>query len=163
MIASSFYFPYNQNPSSARKQYLKTLVASPLDSPSTTSSENHLLTCSSKLFYLISIPTMKSCIYMLTALLPLASQVAMASPVAEPGDSSLEERGNGWGNRNGNGHDHDHERPEDYCKIQKPYSYHKYPCDSSDIVGQSNVGDNFAPVCKYQYGFFIFQSTCDPQ
>jgi hypothetical protein len=21
------------------------------------------------------------------------------------------------------------------------------------------VGDNFAPVCKYQYGFFIFQFT----
>lgn len=94
---------------------------------------------------------MKSIIYIITTILPLASQVAMASPVAEPDDSSLEERGNGWGNGHGNDHDHDHQPPENNCKVQKTYWYRKYPCDSSDVVGQSNVGDIFAPVCKYQY------------
>ncbi|KAJ5311438.1 hypothetical protein N7476_007298 [Penicillium atrosanguineum] len=101
---------------------------------------------------------MKSFIYIITAILPLASQMAMASPVAEPDEFSLKERGNGgngWGNEHGNGHDRDHgnyhQRPEDFCKVQKTYWYHKYPCDSSETVGESNVGDTFAPVCKYQY------------
>ncbi|KAJ5128679.1 hypothetical protein N7526_006845 [Penicillium atrosanguineum] len=100
---------------------------------------------------------MKSFIYIITAILPLASQMAMASPVAEPDEFSLKERGNGgngWGNEHGNGHDRDHgnyhQRPEDFCKVQKTYWYHKYPCDSSETVGESNVGDTFAPVCKYQ-------------
>jgi len=85
---------------------------------------------------------MKSFIY-LTTLLPLASQMATASPVADAEDFSLEERGNdgGWGR---------HDRPDDNCKVKQSYPYHKYPCDSSGIVGKSNVGDNFAPVCQYQ-------------
>ncbi|KAJ6104416.1 hypothetical protein N7523_010736 [Penicillium sp. IBT 18751x] len=96
---------------------------------------------------------MKSFIYIIATILPLASQVAMASPVAEPGDISLEERGGGGGGNawgNGHGNDHDHQRPEDYCKVQKTYWYRKYPCDSSDVVGQSYMGETFAPVCKYQ-------------
>ena len=92
---------------------------------------------------------MKSFIYIITTILPLASQVTMASPIAAPDDFLLEERGNGWGN--GYDNDHGHQRPEDNCKVQKTYWYRKYPCDNSDVVGQSNVGDTFAPVCKYQY------------
>jgi hypothetical protein len=86
---------------------------------------------------------MKSFVYILTAFLPLASQVAMASPVADFEDFLLEDRGN-----DGDWNRHDH--PDNNCRIKHSYPYHKYPCDSSGIVGKSNVGDNFAPVCKYQ-------------
>ncbi|KAJ5308990.1 hypothetical protein PENANT_c020G00327 [Penicillium antarcticum] len=93
---------------------------------------------------------MKSPIYILTALLPIAVQVAVAAPSAEPADD-LEERGNGGGH-GGHGGDrgHDREHDRDYCVVKKPYSYHKYPCMSSGIVGESKVGDKFQPVCKYQ-------------
>ncbi|KAJ5160768.1 uncharacterized protein N7482_007772 [Penicillium canariense] len=93
---------------------------------------------------------MKSFIYILTALLPLASQVAMANPV--PSDEFLEERDGNRGDKDRGDKDRwdKHDRPEDKCKVQKPYWYHKYPCDSSETVGQSRVGDTFAPVCKYQ-------------
>lgn len=94
---------------------------------------------------------MKSPIFILSALLPLATQVARANPDAAASDSSsLKERGKGhWedGDKNWGG---EHERPEDWCKVNKTYWYHKYPCDSSGTVGQSSVGDTFAPVCKYQ-------------
>ncbi|KAJ5531878.1 hypothetical protein N7494_008430 [Penicillium frequentans] len=86
---------------------------------------------------------MKSFIYILAALLPLASQMATASPVADAEGFSLEDRGNGGGGDR-------HDRPDNNCKVKQRYPYHKYPCDSSGIVGMSNVGDNFAPVCKYQ-------------
>lgn len=86
---------------------------------------------------------MKSPGFILTAFLPLAAQVALANPVAADADSSLEGRGGHWGDEHG--------RPKDWCKVQKTYWYHKYPCDSSGTVGQSKVGDTFAPVCKYQY------------
>ncbi|CAI7666285.1 unnamed protein product [Penicillium manginii] len=94
---------------------------------------------------------MKSPVFILTALLPLATQVALANPIADA-DSSLEERGGGGGNWNGGGKNWggDHQRPQDWCKVKKTYWYHKYPCDESGTVGKSNVGDTFAPVCKYQ-------------
>lgn len=89
---------------------------------------------------------MKSPFYILTALLPIA---AVAVPTAEAADDSLEERGNGGG---GGGHrwgnDGDHDR--DPCVVKKTYWYHKYPCVSSETVGESKVGDKFQPVCKYQ-------------
>ncbi|KAJ5110969.1 hypothetical protein N7532_001504 [Penicillium argentinense] len=95
---------------------------------------------------------MKSPVVILTTLLPLTSSVAFAKPVAAASDDfSLEERGRGENWDNGNNHwggDHDHH--ENWCKVKKPYWYHKYPCDQSGIVGKSSVGDNFAPVCKYQ-------------
>lgn len=106
---------------------------------------------------------MKSPVYILTAILPFATQVALANPVAEPADDlSLEMRGNGggwgWGWDWGKDHDHDHhhgedphhEHPEHYCTVKKPYWYHKYPCESSETVGKSKRGDTFAPVCEYQ-------------
>ncbi|KAJ5392413.1 hypothetical protein N7509_007903 [Penicillium cosmopolitanum] len=93
---------------------------------------------------------MKSPVFILTALLPLAAQVAVASPVADP-DSSLEERGgnNNW-NNGGKDWGGNHQGPQDNCKIKNPFWWHKYPCDSSSTVGQARVGDTFAPVCKYQ-------------
>ncbi|KAJ5976475.1 hypothetical protein N7481_010182 [Penicillium waksmanii] len=102
---------------------------------------------------------MKSPIFILAALLPLATQVAMANPVAAANsDSSLEERGGNWngdlnhghGGKGWDNHWDDDDRPQDWCKVKQPYWYHKYPCDSSGTVGESKVGDNFAPVCKYQ-------------
>lgn len=95
---------------------------------------------------------MKSFIYILTALLPLASQMAMANPVADPADFSLEERDNRWGKDHDKDHDNNrgHQGHDDFCKVKKTFWYHKYPCDSSETVGQANVGDTFAPVCKYQ-------------
>ena len=92
--------------------------------------------------------TMKSPIYILTAMLPFAVQVAVAVPTAEAADDSLEERGNGngGGHRWGNNGDHD----RDPCVVQKTYWYHKYPCVSSGTVGESKVGDKFQPVCNYQ-------------
>ncbi|KAF4762179.1 hypothetical protein N7541_007974 [Penicillium brevicompactum] len=91
---------------------------------------------------------MKSPIYILTAMLPFAVQVAVAVPTAEAADDSLEERGNGngGGHRWGNNGDHD----RDPCVVQKTYWYHKYPCVSSGTVGESKVGDKFQPVCNYQ-------------
>lgn len=85
---------------------------------------------------------MKSPAYLLVALLPLVSQVALANPVAGAEDLDLEERGDDWG--------HHKNHPDNDCRVKKPYWYHKYPCDSSNKVGESKVGDKFAPVCKYQ-------------
>lgn len=85
---------------------------------------------------------MKFSIYCLAAL-PLASQVVFANPLADSQDGNLEERGDDrWG--------HHEYHPNDQCKVKKPYWYHKYPCDSSEKVGESKKGDTFAPVCKYQ-------------
>lgn len=98
---------------------------------------------------------MKSPIVILTALLPLATQMALANPVAAAdSDFSLEERGGDghWKNGDKNWGDHNKDwDPKDWCKVKKTYWYHKYPCDSSGTVGESKVGDTFAPVCKYQY------------
>ncbi|CAI7649309.1 unnamed protein product [Penicillium glandicola] len=84
---------------------------------------------------------MKSPLYLLTALLPLA---AMAMPAAEPEEDgsfdSLEERDGG-----GRGGDRD----RDSCRVRNIYWYYQYPCESSDKVGRSNPGDNFQPICKY--------------
>ncbi|KAJ6084669.1 hypothetical protein N7486_011469 [Penicillium sp. IBT 16267x] len=109
---------------------------------------------------------MKSFFYILTALLPIASQVTMASPVAEAEDFSLEDRGNNGGWNDGGWSRHDH--PKNNCRVKQSYPYQKYPCDSSDIVGKSNVGDNFAPVCKYQNWYknsqgWWFKSDYKPQ
>lgn len=111
-------------------------------------------------FYIFQISTkqttvlfiMKSPMVIITALLPLATQLALANPVAADSDSSLEEREGGHWNDKGKHWGDDHEHPEDWCKVKKTYWYHKYPCDSSGTVGESKVGDTFAPVCKYQYG-----------
>ncbi|KAJ5747898.1 uncharacterized protein N7511_009594 [Penicillium nucicola] len=96
---------------------------------------------------------MKSPMFILTALLPIAVQVAVAAPTAEAFDGSLEERGNGnFGGHDGHRGDRDHDRDHDRdpCVVRRTYSYYKYPCVSSDKVGESKVGDKFQPVCKYQ-------------
>ncbi|KAB8236548.1 uncharacterized protein BDW43DRAFT_308225 [Aspergillus alliaceus] len=75
---------------------------------------------------------MKSPLYILTALLPLAVQVAQATPVAESDadDSIIEERSN--------------------CKVNHGFDYWKYPCDSSDRTGHANKGDNVDFQCRYK-------------
>ncbi|KAE8395622.1 hypothetical protein BDV23DRAFT_178667 [Aspergillus alliaceus] len=75
---------------------------------------------------------MKSPLYILTALLPLAVQVAQATPVAESDadDSIIEERSN--------------------CKVKHGFDYWKYPCDSSDRTGHANKGDNVDFQCRYR-------------
>jgi hypothetical protein len=93
---------------------------------------------------------MKSPIYILTALLPIAVQVAVAAPTAEAADDSLEKRDNGNDGGHGDRWGHDHENDRDPCVVKKPYWYYKYPCVSSETVGESKVGDKFQPVCMYQ-------------
>jgi hypothetical protein len=86
---------------------------------------------------------MKSPLYLLTILLPLATELAAASPSANPDVDSfdeieerdLEDRQGGGRNR---------------CRIERPYSYWKYPCDSSDRTGRANRGDQFSATCKYR-------------
>ncbi|PIG86574.1 hypothetical protein AARAC_002066 [Aspergillus arachidicola] len=78
---------------------------------------------------------MKSPIYLLTALLPLTLPLANATPTAEPDDldvegSVLEDRDN--------------------CKVDRGFNYYKYPCDSSDITGRANRGDNVNFQCRYR-------------
>lgn len=88
---------------------------------------------------------MKSPCYILSVLLPLATQLAIATPVADPDFDSLEERGgndkdygdHGWGNKN-------------VCEVKRTYPYYKYPCDSSPTNGTSLLGATFSPFCKYQ-------------
>ncbi|KAJ5220594.1 uncharacterized protein N7469_009481 [Penicillium citrinum] len=85
---------------------------------------------------------MKSPLYLLTILLPLATELAFASPTADVEDTDiLEERDRG-GDRGGfNG--------GNPCKVFKPYWYYKYPCESSGKLGQENQGGTFTATCKY--------------
>ncbi|GFF71201.1 hypothetical protein IFM61392_08668 [Aspergillus lentulus] len=87
---------------------------------------------------------MKSPLYILTVLLPLA----LAIPAAEPdvGAESVEERDN----RNGHGHDHDHDRDRnDRCSKNSQIPYYRYPCDSSDRLGSYGNNRHVDYICKY--------------
>ncbi|KAJ6018908.1 hypothetical protein N7499_009915 [Penicillium canescens] len=90
---------------------------------------------------------MKSPSYILVALLPLASQLTAATPVAEPHFDSLEERGGG--NDKGYG-DHRGYGDTNVCEVKRTYPYYKYPCDSSPSNGTSLLGATFTSFCKYQ-------------
>ncbi|CAG8018243.1 unnamed protein product [Penicillium olsonii] len=96
---------------------------------------------------------MKSPMYLLAVLLPLVTELAVASPTAdpEPDFEALEERGRG------NDHDHDwddrhgwHDRNP--CEVRRSYPYYKYPCGSSPTTGMSQVGATFTPSCRYEHG-----------
>ncbi|KAJ5122651.1 hypothetical protein N7448_003785 [Penicillium atrosanguineum] len=89
---------------------------------------------------------MKSPLYILAVLLPLANELALASPTAEPVDfDALEERnGGGGGGGHGKG---DFNNP---CRIRNQYWYWKYPCDSSDRKGQAFPGGQFSASCRYK-------------
>ncbi|EIT75596.1 hypothetical protein AO1008_08320 [Aspergillus oryzae 100-8] len=78
---------------------------------------------------------MKSPIYLLTALLPLTLPLVNATPTAEPDD--LEVEGSVLEDR-------------DNCRVERPFVYRKYPCDSSDITGRANRGDNVNFQCRYR-------------
>ena len=87
--------------------------------------------------------------YILAVLLPLATELALATPVAEPG-FDLEERGPGndkdrhdWDNHHG----WDKHNP---CEVKRTYPYYKYPCSSSPTTGRSTQGSIFTSSCKYQ-------------
>lgn len=98
---------------------------------------------------------MKSAFYIIVALLPLATQLAAATPVAEPQFDSLEERGgdNHKGYDKYHGHDdkdyHGHD-DKNVCEVKRTYPYYKYPCDSSPSNGTSLMGATFTSFCKYQ-------------
>ncbi|KAJ5357985.1 hypothetical protein N7541_005143 [Penicillium brevicompactum] len=100
---------------------------------------------------------MKSPLWLLTVLLPLATELAAASPAANPDPDSLESlesfddanefeerdlEDRQGGSRQGN-----------KCRINRPYWYYKYPCDSSDRTGQARVGSQFSATCRYKVGF----------
>jgi hypothetical protein len=95
---------------------------------------------------------MKSPIYILAVLLPLATELATASPVAEPDFDALEERGgkkeHDWDKNWDDHHGWDHNKNP--CEVKRSYPYYKYPCDSSPTTGMSQVGAIFTPSCKYQ-------------
>ncbi|CEJ57929.1 hypothetical protein PMG11_06604 [Penicillium brasilianum] len=78
---------------------------------------------------------MKSPLYVLAVLLPLATQLVAASPTAEFDEfESLEDRQGG----------------SNSCKIRTGFSYRKYPCDSSDIIGRENPGGQWQATCRYK-------------
>ncbi|KAB8069355.1 hypothetical protein BDV29DRAFT_182943 [Aspergillus leporis] len=83
---------------------------------------------------------MKSPLYILTALLPLAMQVVNASPTAPPNeaeDSLIEER--------------DNIQERDSCRVDRnEFSYYRYPCGSSERTGRARRGDNVEFICKYR-------------
>lgn len=103
---------------------------------------------------------MKSPLYILAVVLPLATELAMGSPVAETDFDVIEERGGG----SNKGWDKDHHgggHTNNPCEVKRSYPYYKYPCDSSPKTGMSQVGATFTPSCRYQsvYQFFLgFQS-----
>ena len=80
---------------------------------------------------------MKSPIYLLTALLPLTLPLVNATPTAEPDDIE-EVDGSVLENR-------------DNCRVERPFAYRRYPCDSSDITGRANRNDNVNFQCRYRY------------
>lgn len=95
---------------------------------------------------------MKSSSYILV-LLPFVINLAIATPVAEPHDDSLEERGGG--NHDGYGYHDGYENHHGYddknvCEVKRTYPYYKYPCDSSPSNGTSLLGATFTSFCKYQ-------------
>ncbi|OJJ30950.1 hypothetical protein ASPWEDRAFT_44903 [Aspergillus wentii DTO 134E9] len=87
---------------------------------------------------------MKSPLYILTALLPIA---AIALPNPDTGgdggdelDAPLEERGF---------EERDLEE-RDRCRFRKSGSYWKYPCFSSERIGSFRSGDRVDFFCKYK-------------
>ncbi|KAJ5848084.1 hypothetical protein N7455_012041 [Penicillium solitum] len=86
---------------------------------------------------------MKSSSYILVALLPLATQLAVATPVADPHPDTFEERGGG---KHG---DHGYD-DKNACEVKQTYPYYKYPCDSSPSNGTSLLGATFTSFCRYQ-------------
>lgn len=86
---------------------------------------------------------MKSPLYILAVLLPLATELALASPTAEPDEfDSLEERAGGGGGGHGSS--------QNPCRVKHQYYYMKYPCDSSDRKGQEFPGGQFSASCRYK-------------
>lgn len=90
---------------------------------------------------------MKSASYILVALLSLATQLAAATPAAEPHFDSLE--GRGGGNHKGYENHHGYD-DKNVCEVEQTYPYYKYPCDSSPSNGTSLLGATFTSFCKYQ-------------
>ncbi|KAJ5676040.1 hypothetical protein N7462_008937 [Penicillium macrosclerotiorum] len=104
---------------------------------------------------------MKSPAYLLVALLPLVTQLTVATPVAEPDLDALEERGGGgyggWDKNNGwkddGWKDHGGWKDKNVCEVKRTYPYYKYPCSSSPSNGTSLLGATFTSFCKYQNGY----------
>ncbi|CAI7667288.1 unnamed protein product [Penicillium bialowiezense] len=88
---------------------------------------------------------MKSPLYVLAVLLPLATELALGSPTPETEFESLEERGRG-GDKDWDGHPGWHDNNP--CEVKRSYPYYKYPCDSSVTTGMSQVGATFMPSCR---------------
>ena len=96
---------------------------------------------------------MKSPFYILAVILPLATDLALATPAADPNSDSLVERhrGDDKGYKNHNEYDDHHGYGEkNVCEVKYPYPYYKYPCNSSPTNGTSLLGATFTSYCKYQ-------------
>ncbi|KAL3413967.1 uncharacterized protein AFUA_3G13755 [Aspergillus fumigatus Af293] len=76
---------------------------------------------------------MKSPLYILTVLLPLA----LAIPAAEPDDGadSLEAR---------------RDRNRDRCSKNSQIPYYRYPCDGSDKMGNYRSNEHVEYICQYK-------------
>ena len=97
---------------------------------------------------------MKSPLWILTVLLPLVTELAAASPTANPDSDSLdsfeefEERDM-----------EDRRVKADPCRYNKDYWYYKYPCDSSDKE-KGKAGAQFDASCKYKSVNSDTESSC---
>jgi hypothetical protein len=102
---------------------------------------------------------MKSPLYVLTVLLPLA--LAMPSPEADVGAESLEERGNGdgknnnWDGKNSNWDGKDNhwdgkDNNRDKCSKKWPIDYYQFPCDGSYKKGTYESNKHVDYKCKYK-------------
>ncbi|KAJ6036465.1 hypothetical protein N7540_000744 [Penicillium herquei] len=89
-------------------------------------------------------------LYFLFALLSLATQLVVATPIADPDPASdtIEARGRDH-NDNNNDHGWNNKNP---CQVKQTYPYYKYPCKSSPSVGMSILGATFTSSCKYHWG-----------
>lgn len=84
---------------------------------------------------------MKSPIYILSCLLPLAAQIAHASPTPEDAEDAaqlVEER--------------DDIEARDVCRLNRGdhFLYRKYPCGDSPVTGRANQGDFVNFDCRYK-------------
>ncbi|KAJ6029488.1 hypothetical protein N7460_004067 [Penicillium canescens] len=113
---------------------------------------------------------MKSPLYILTFLLPLATELVSASPTAEPDFDALEMRagggggsgggsggggsgggsGGGGGGSGGGGGGGGSGGGKNPCRIDHNYWYWRYPCDQSDRTTEAHSGDKFSASCWYK-------------
>lgn len=86
---------------------------------------------------------MKSPIYILSCLLPLAAQIAQASPTPEDAEDAVQFEERGDPNTQG----------RDVCRLHRGdhFFFYKFPCGDSPIIGRANQGDFVNFDCRYKW------------